>query len=152
MANYKGVNRTLADNPVGDNILDHGLFAGKLRVMIDNYVMLGTEAAGEHIKMGGKLPVGARVIEVILHTDDLAATCTLDVGDAEDVDRYMDGVDCGGGAQSSKMLVGAIDGRAYKVDMTTASTPDNQILITFATLATPTADADIKLIVLYVVE
>lgn len=147
----KGVNRTLADSPTGQNLLGAGLFGGKLRVMIDTYAMSdGTaETALETVAMGDKLPIGAKVVEVILHTEDLSnATLTIDVGDSVLVDRYIDGTDCTG-VITAKMAA-ADTGRGFTVTLAT----HQQILVTFATLTggDPIDDALITLIVLYVVE
>ena len=37
MSTVKGVNRTLADSPVGSNIIKGGLQKGKLRIISDSY-------------------------------------------------------------------------------------------------------------------
>lgn len=149
---YKGVNRTLADTPTGQNILSPGLFAGKLRVMIDTYAMKsGTdEVTGQNVSMGGLLPIGAKIVEVILHSEVLSSgAVAVSVGDDGSATRYLSSVACGtGAAQTSKMLAAAIAGRAYTI---TAAT--NQIILTFTTVnATVVEAAKIVLIVLYVVE
>lgn len=134
MATYKGVNRTLADNPAGSNIMDPGVQKGKLRTMMDTYEASG-EATGSIIEMCEKLPKGARVLEVCLSTDALGAGRTLAVGDYEDNDRYITATTCNTANLMTRL--NAIDGRQYKVDetytgKTVGSGTDRQITITTA--------------------
>lgn len=116
--------------------------------MIDTYTILGTEADGDVIQMGRKLPKGSYVIEQILSCDaSVAATVTADVGDAEDADRYMEGVDL------SAAAINRIDepdsGAGYKVDETDEDNLDSQVLVTLHTMTTPVAGTIITLITLY---
>ena len=155
MATVYGVNRTLANNPSGANQVAPGLMRGKLRVMTDTYECSAT-AAGTVIEMGEELPVGAKIVEVILNTDNLQNNTTLAVGDYEDADRYIDAVDCGAAEVTKKMgtTTGNIDGRLYEVDetytgKTVGSGTDRQITIT---TAVGEATGTIKLIVMYVNE
>ena len=144
MATLYGVNRTLANTPTSDNITDAGLLAGKVRAMVDTYEA-SAAAVADVIQMGKALPIGARVIEVILQTDALGGSVTLAVGDLEDGDRYITATACNTANQVTRM--NAIGGRGYEVDETTASTSDRQITITVAGAA---ATGTIELIVLYV--
>ena len=86
MATYKGSNKTKIDAMKPSSLLASGDGSGKLRVAYDQYTALGTEAAGSIIEMGPDLPVGARIIDIIVYNGDGAAT--LAVGDLESTARY----------------------------------------------------------------
>ena len=148
MATVKGTNRTLADTPTGSNIMDAGLQAGKLRVIMDDYEA-SASASGTIIELGAYLPKGARVLEVILTTDDLGATTTVEVGDYEDADRYITATVCTTANQVTRL--NAIDGRQYEVDETTATATgtDRQII---ATIGVAAATGTIKVEVIYTYE
>lgn len=153
MAILKGANRTHADvaTSAGSHITDPGTLGGKVRCMVDTYTILGTEADADVIEMGKALPKGARVLEQILSCNaSVAAVVTADVGDYEDVDRYMAAVNLAAAA------INRIDepdtGAAYKVDESVAATLDSQIIITLHTMTTPVAGTIITLITLYAQE
>ncbi len=38
------------------------------------------------------VPKGAKIVEVVVSSSDVTASMTIDVGDAGDADRYLDGV------------------------------------------------------------
>ena len=143
MSAVKGVNRTLMDTPTPANRLKPGRHDGRVKVTLDTYEA-DALAAGSTIDMCGTLPTGAKILDVILITDDLSADATLAVGDDETPARYISATVCTTANQVQHMNV--IDGRDYEVDMTTPSTPDNQIVITTAVSA---ITGTIKLIVLY---
>ena len=153
MSTLKGVNRTLADTPTAGNITKPGLLGGNVRCMIDYYEMLGTEVALDTLQMGKRLPVGAKVLDVKVLTEDLADTCTLHVGDEEDADRYMSSLD-GTTAGIHTMCESLVeDSLAYEVDETTSTTLDSQIILTFATLAaTLNTGARVTVVTLYTYE
>ena len=149
---FYGTNKTKLDDPSSDNILDPGQMKGKVRAMTDDYTIVGTEVTGDLIHMGEKMPTGARVIDIILHTGACGSGAKLDVGDAEDDNRYISAVDVSG-AIVPHLEAAEIAGRHYKIDMTTPSTPDNQVIVKVNAADTVlTADAVIKLTVLYVIE
>lgn len=144
MATYYGANRTIMDAPTPSTILDPGLAGGNVRCMVDTYTALGTEAAGSLIEMGGTLPTNARILGLWLTNGDGAAT--MAVGDLESSGRYIASV--AAGATEYMDVSGAL---GYKVDMTTATTPDNQIVITTAG-ATLTINLVTRLVVLYTID
>src|SRR3990167_7115262 len=117
MATVKGVNRTLADNPTGSNIMDSGVQEGKLRTIMDTYEAAAI-AIGTIIELGQYLPKGVRIVEVCLMADALGAGVTLKVGDYEDDDRYIEVSGTWNSANQVQRL-NAIAGRQYKVDETT---------------------------------
>ena len=146
MATVKGVNRTILDAKTVDHTLEAGLAEGSVKVMVDTYEASAL-AQASIIEMGGELPIGAKVIMVMLIHDACGASVTIDVGDLEDVDRYLDGVDVSGAGSTVSNLA---DGVEYKIDMTTAATPDNQVVLTIG--GSGTATGTIKLVVYYVNE
>lgn len=148
MSTLKGARRTLADTPTGGNITKPGSLGGKVRTMVDTYTILGTESDGDVVQMGTKLPKGSFVVGQQLSCNaSVAATVTIDVGDAEDADRYMAGVDC------SSAAINRIDepdtGCGYEVDETDADNLDSQILLTLNTMTTPVAGTIITLVTQY---
>jgi len=144
MATVKGANRTKADNPTPANRLDKGVFDGRVKIAVDSYEATG-ELAGTVIQMCPKLPIGARIQEIVLHTDDLGNNATLIVGDAEDPNRYITATDHGGGTELITEL-NAIAGRDYEIDETDEDNTDRQILVTSAVAA---ITGSIKLAVYY---
>lgn len=144
MSAVKGVNKTLIDSGFLADRLDPGSHDGRVKVIVDTYEASAL-ASGSTISMGGKLQKGSKVLEVILHTDDLTNNTTLAVGDAEDADRYITATDHGPGSETITRL-NAIAGRDYKVDESVASTLDSQIIIT---TGAGEATGTIKLVVLY---
>jgi len=143
MANYYGVNKTKTLTPTGENIVSAGDLGGRVRVMYDSYEAAG-EAAGSIIYMGQKLPVGARVLEVIL-AHDAVGSATIKVGDIDDDDRYI-----AASSVSSAGILGMdeaalVDGLGYEVD----GDNDQDIILTTASAA---ITGTLKLIVYYVVD
>lgn len=152
MSAVYGVNATKFLTPSGSNILDQATFNAEVKMMYDSYEASAL-ASGSTITMGGKLPVGARVINVILFSDDMGSTVTCDVGDADDADRYLDGVDLTNANDCVSMLyaptrLSEIDGFGYVVLGTGANgSDDTQIVITTAGILTGT----LKLVVIYAI-
>ena len=144
MATVYGVNSTKARDPKADNIVSPGTLGGNVKVMLDTYEAAAL-AAGSVIQMGKALPTGAKVIAINLSTDNLANNTTLSVGDAESAARYYAATDHGAGS-AKDIWCDVVDGKGYEIDMTTASTPDNQILITTAAGA---ATGTIKIAIFY---
>jgi hypothetical protein len=144
MATLYGVNATKINAMKPSDILDAGTAGGKVRCFYDTYVGLGTESSADVIEMGPELPVGARVLYVAISQD----TCggTPDVGDYEDTDRYIDEATDNATLDTTDTKTGI----GYQVDMTTASTPDNQIIVTLD--AAVTLAGVIKVVCLYTVE
>jgi len=145
MATVKGVNRTLKDTPNIANRMAPGLFDGRVKIMYDSYEC-DALAIASIIEMGPKLPIGAKIIDVILDTDNLANNTDLKVGDYESDARFIPLTDHGAAALVTRMS--EHDGRMYEIDETTPgdTTTDRQIIIT---TATGIATGGIKLIVLY---
>lgn len=97
------------------------------------------------------LPAGAVVQEVILSSDgDLGTTFTFDVGDASDVDRFIDGAvmtNATGSIDRLGNVVGsAATGPGY------AYTAETDIIGTVVTAAAGTTDATITLTIIFSTE
>ncbi len=143
MASYYGANYTKFLDPISTNITDPGELAGKVRVMTDSYEASAI-AAGSTIYMGKTLPVGARILDIILAFDALGGSSTLAVGDASSSARYM--------AASSSASAGircmadetTVDGLLYEI---TAATDD--IIITTAGAS---ITGTVKIIIFYTCE
>lgn len=69
-----------------------GITGGKLRVMYDEYTFAGEDLAST-VKMGENIPIGALIVGGYMINEALDASTTLDLGDATDPDRYVDGLD-----------------------------------------------------------
>jgi hypothetical protein len=102
MANFYGVNATkIAASP--QQLAEQGEQSGHVKVIFDQYTLTATKAQNDVIKLGGLIPAGARVIDVILNLSASldAAGGTLEVGwaasadaaEAADDDGFMDAVD-----------------------------------------------------------
>jgi hypothetical protein len=143
MATLYGVNATKIAAMKPSNILDAGSSGGKVRCFIDTYTGLGTESASDVIKMGPELPVGAKILFMVL--TQTATGNTPDVGDAESSERYISEA-----ADNAVHVSDAITGGNYEIDMTDADNPDNQILILLD--AAVTLAGTMKLVVFYTVE
>lgn len=147
MATLYGTNKTI--ERAGTSKTDPGLLGGRVRCMTDSYLITGDEAALEIIHMGKKLPKGSRVLDVILITEDLADTCTLEVGDLKDTNRYLDAKSATTAA-TYRFDTTSHEGEIREVTEADASNLDSQLCIKFATLAaTINTGAYVSLIVFY---
>lgn len=126
MATVKGVNRTLFDTPDINNRAAKGIFDARVKSIVDTYTAAAL-ALGSTIQMGGLIPAGARIKEIILHTANLGNSTELSVGDSNDVDRYIVATDHGSAALITRITIAQIAGRDYVIG---TNTGDNQILIT----------------------
>jgi hypothetical protein len=144
MATVYGANFTKFDQNVPReqvNVAEHG---ARLRIQYDTYEA-SSAGAGTVIKMA-RMPKGARVWQIILVTDDLSGSGTLQVGDSSDPNRFITESICGDANKVHYMhpkahasdgnvtLLGAvsgtgIDGFGY------AYTAETDIIITTATAA-----------------
>ncbi len=97
MATVYGVNKTKYNSPIGENLVDSGYNKGQVCFMYDTYEASGLAAASV-IELCDKLPKGAVLTRIVILTDDLAGTATIDVGDVADDDRYASAVDISGAA------------------------------------------------------
>ena len=90
------------------------------------------------------IPAGATITEIVLGNDNgLGTTMTLDVGDADDADRFIDGADFSGDATVARIDEGAGVGYTYSSETT--------LIATAATAASGTTDGTLKAVITYVV-
>jgi hypothetical protein len=137
----KGVNFTKQDNPKSTNIIDPGEWGGRVRVQIETFTTVAAEA-NSTIKVA-KLPVGARLLEILIFHGALGTSVTMDVGDENDVDRYGDGLAVA--TAGVKHLRDADLGQGYKVlgaDKTADGKDDQEIMLL---ILSATADASIPI-------
>lgn len=87
----EGVNYALAQGVETGSKIPRAEQMGLVRTLIETYADGGE--ANTVVYLGDKLPNGAIVLgmEVICNYAD--ASLTLDIGDADDIDRYADGLD-----------------------------------------------------------
>lgn len=122
MSSVRGVNNTLVNAGTSGSLIDAGVLRGKVRVYQDIYEAAAL-ANGSDITMGKQLQPGTRVIGIFIAWDALGAGVTLDVGDANNADRYIDGeVATNPGSKWGDL----VDGVNYEV----TGTDDDLILIT----------------------
>lgn len=116
MSTVLGVNATKAADPSPDNLLTHGALGGNVKVMIDQYEAASL-AANDLIQIGKALPTGARIVGISVIHDALGSGVTFDVGDADTVDRYIDGAD---GNTVSLKQINEADGLGYVIGTNTS--------------------------------
>ncbi len=144
MATLYSVNKTIERTITPATILDPGVSGGNVRCFVDTYVGLGTEAAADVIQFGPALPVGAHILWYSITLNTVGGT--PDLGDAEDTDRYIDEA-----ADNAVTFANdVITGIGYEVDMTTVTTPDNQVILTLD--AAVTLAGVITVVMFYTVE
>ncbi|MCK9326769.1 MAG: hypothetical protein M0P69_14855 [Bacteroidales bacterium] len=145
MSTLYGVNATKMLTPTGANIIDQGINKSNVCFMYDTYEASAV-AANDVIIVCDKLPVGAIVTSIKLVFDDLGAGNTVDVGDGDTADRYMDGIDVATAAGTATYPnETCIAGVGYQV---TGEDDDDQLQIT---ILGSTATGTIKILVEYAI-
>jgi len=142
MSTVYGVNATKVLDPTSENICDPGELAGKVRVMTDTYEAAAL-AAGSTIHIGQALPVGARILDVILAFDALGAA-TISVGDSSSTARYIAATSVAAAGMVDMAEGDKVDGLLYEI---TADTDD--IILTTASAA---ITGTVKVIIFYTCE
>ncbi len=141
MAYSYGTNATKFLTPSAANITDGGTARGNVHCFVDYYTGTAAEAGDElTVLMGPELPTGARILSVGICCP--ATGITIDVGDLEDTDRYISAA----AASTCSYCDNVTAALGYEVDMTTAATPDNQIVMT---LSASCNAVQVKLVVMY---
>ena len=135
MATLYGVNAALVADPTGANLVNQGAIKGRVRVMSDNYVGLGTEANLDVIKIGAPLPVGAKILFAVVSCNAIGGTIGL--GDAVSATRYGSAL-----ADNTISYIDEVGGFQYAIIATTV-----QLLVTLS--AAVTAAGTIKVTVFY---
>ena len=142
------VNYAKSIDPSSENILDPGLFSGKVRVMQDYYDQgASTMATLDYIVVGGKLPTGSQIVKIILTMGTpLTTQCSVQLGDEGDVNRYITSYILTAG----EVLVGP--NNATGMYYTVTGVTDNYLRLSTAIGSTTLSGADVKVSVMYVVE
>ncbi len=87
MATVYGVEATKAYNSNPVTKISKGEFNGRVQMLRDSYTFSADLASADIIKLGGKLPAGARVVDAFIKWADLDASGgTIDVGWAASVE------------------------------------------------------------------
>ena len=114
---------TYAAQEAGKIALDAGINHTKLLVASTSYECAAT-AANTEINLF-KLPKGAKIHNFIVAHDDMGTGITLDIGDAADGDRYVDGLAIATAAGSTAGILP--DGCGYAIG--TATEADDTVVI-----------------------
>lgn len=152
MAKYAdGTNYAKSIDPSSGNILDPGLFGGKVRVFQDTAVISASTNLNsqDYIIVGGKLPTGAQVVKILLGvpgTTALSSSGDVVVGDEGSAARYMSAVY----TTTAAVHVGpnVSTGMQYAVTGTT----DNYIRIAGSAAQTRLSTNTLKISIFYIVE
>jgi hypothetical protein len=121
MADVLGVQNTLVAAGGPSTILQ-GFINGRVKVNLDSYVLLGTEASGSTITLGATLPAGAKVIAHVIYVSAAQTSLTYSLGDGNLATRYAS-------AANSLQTAGTyfVGGLNYVIG---TATSDNQLKIT----------------------
>ena len=152
MAKYAdGTNYAKSIDPSSANILDPGVFGGKVRVMQDTAVISASANLNstDYIIVGGKLPAGAQVVKILLGvpaTTALSSSGLVVIGDEGSANRYSAGFQ----TTTAAVHVGpdAVGGMQYAVTGTT----DNYIRIAGSATQTRISTNTLKITIFYIVE
>ena len=133
-----GVVATAALTGGPSNWQNQGVIDGRVKVMIDTYVALATEAVASTIAFGKMLPVGANVISITLVSTVAQSSVTVTVGDMVSASRY--GIAAGTELQTAysphvcypKAGVYVTTDNSVKADGTPSATNDCKIIVTTA--------------------
>ena len=140
MATLYAANKTIERSITPSTILSPGTFGGNVRCFKDTYTGLGTESSGDVIQFGPQLPVGAKILWGVINC--VAMGGTPDLGDADDVDRYVDEA----ADNTATPFTDVLTGLGYEID----GDDDQQLQLTLD--AAVTAAGTITVIVFYTVE
>jgi hypothetical protein len=153
MASLYGANHTKAFVNVPADKIDVSAWQGRVRQIYDEIDLSAVLALNDKVYMG-RLPKGAKVVEVILAFPDLGTAGLLDVGyeyvssadGTSDPDAFLNDVDVNTAAGTVKM-----SDQANMVGMGVEMAGEANIVVT-AIQATTATSGKIKLIVEYVLD
>ena len=134
-----GVNYTLANAQETSDTIERAEQNGEVRMAYDSYTSGGT--AGTIIYMFDKLPKGAVVMGIYLYCDWADASSTLDIGDGDDDNRYMDAIDTSSAVNGWQSLL--TGGLGYTIG---TNDDDDQIQLT---TGGATVSGTVKMIIMY---
>lgn len=140
-SNYQGAVTSLANRLESKNVE----FTVKYKKA--SYTSIATQAANDTINLC-ILPAGCRVIpelSYIRRDGAAAAALTIDVGDADDADRYSDGFNAAAAGSQAFTTPAVPDGAINPYTLTA----DTVIVAKIATITTPAADVEIEFLIAY---
>ena len=140
-SNYQGAVTSLANRLESKNVE----FTVKYRKA--SYTSIATQAANDTINLC-ILPAGCRVIpelSYIRRDGAAAAALTIDVGDADDADRYSDGFKSAAVGSQAFTTPAVPDGAINPYTLTA----DTVIVAKIATITTPAAGVEIEFLIAY---
>lgn len=147
MANVNGTNYAKSINPTQSNRNDPGAVGGRVRSLTE-VIELAAQPANDTINIGKDLADGAIIHGIQINNDTLGAGVLLDIGDSDQVDRYINGYD----AEANESNQGgvspvtgemAVDGIHYVIG---TNVGDRTILVTILIAA---ATGTLKITVYY---
>lgn len=112
-ANYK---KAYNDSP--SELLPWGEKASSIMHAYAEYALEDVVLAQDDVIHMLKLPKGARILNVVLYSDDLGSTGSLSVGSSDDLDRYIPSSDCTS-AKIVNMTDAVADGQFEKLSAET---------------------------------
>lgn len=125
MVTYSGVTQTYKDT---GGILGgastrpgSGLDNARVKCILDQYTVLGTELSGSLLKLFGTIQTGANIIEILISVSAAQASATLSVGDSASTTRY---VSASTGIQTAVPTITRLAGLNYVIG---TNSGDNQI-------------------------
>ncbi len=109
----------------GVSTIAGGRVNARPKIDSDSLTIAGSETSGSTIDVGRHVPKGSRMVALIIHVSAAQSSLTIDIGDDESTTRYAS-------ADTSLQAAGTyvFSLQNYLVDLTVASTPDDQIVIT----------------------
>ena len=145
MATKYGTNKTI--ERAGTSVTDAGLLGGRVRCMVGEYTCDGVAdlllATADVVQLGKELPVGARVLDVVLASEGVGGDVQVSIGDAVDASRYI-----GAASIVATELTRMLDAEGGSVGYEIISTT-RQILATVAAGTSNTDAAKFKVIIYY---
>lgn len=140
-SNYQGAVTSLASRLESKNVE----FTVKYKKA--SYTSIATQAANDTIKLC-IIPAGCRIVPELsfIRRDGAAADAlTIDVGDADDADRYADGFNAAAAGSQAFTTPAVPDGAINPYTLTA----DTVIVAKIATITTPAADVEIEFLIAY---
>lgn len=143
-ASNEYTNMATAEGNFASAVDDSRVYSGAVQYAFVTVEWVGDESAAETVNLV-KLPEHAQVmpeLSKIIVSTDCAGTLTVDVGDADNGDRYCDGANCAavGVIEFCSAAIPAGVTTRHDTTASDASGDDTRVITaTWATLATPAA-------------
>lgn len=152
MAEFNGNNYGKIYSNVPSEAIGIGEFSGKVKMLFDSFTCeQNVYAINDIVKMGAKLPKGARVLEAVLVSPSLGTTGIMQLGfanngvDVADPDAFIASADAGGADVKALMPAGAAGlGKKFEAE--------TEIQIKFTEASDAANGLEIKAWLLYVLD